>query len=120
MLERSDGPECPKCGCQASHQVGGFGYRSQKTATGIETTKLIRHACDHCGTQFQVPAPPQPTEKPDHPYCVPYKSNTCPRCESLRTEVVSVRAQTELGKFRYHRCRDCRYTFKTLQPPPRK
>jgi transcription elongation factor Elf1 len=128
LLQKADGPPCPRCGCQdvrimvlppavadptAALRVAKYGV-SQWFAAG-------RAKCRHCALTFsfrelprpaelldappppaaaesQVPAP-APAEAEFHPYPV----EACPRCGSARVKVTSTRKPV-----RHHACADCR------------
>lgn len=58
LVERITGPECPKCGCQASEVIA----VSRNWNVSHE-----RRRCDHCAAIFSVPADPDAAdESPKH------------------------------------------------------
>ncbi len=48
-LEKVEGPECPKCGCQASGVIALYRHWN---------VPHERRRCDHCAAIFSVPADP--------------------------------------------------------------
>ena len=109
QLERCDGPECPKCGCEDTHC-----YVGRRRWGGAEYVQFI---CGHCGAIFH-PGPRWQAEqktnsKPDDVSAggaVIYRPVRCPKCGSVKTKVTSTRRPV-----RHHKCKDCGECFKSVE-----
>ncbi len=51
-----------------------------------------------------------PPDDPQNIPCLEFRPLKCPRCRSTHVPYYSRR-----GRVRYHRCRECRTTFKTIE-----
>lgn len=104
MLTRATGPDCPRCGCNASRSLG-----TRRTWQGEQE----RLECDHCGHRFSAAtAEPEPDNSCP---CVVYVITKCPHCYSRRTRTTS----SPPGRLRYHKCLDCGGNFKSIEPDDR-
>lgn len=128
LLEKCQGPECPRCGCQDSEEVDTRGRWG-----GLV---LTRRVCRHCGYQWRkkkwgtgreelsgespesIVESPEPTvegngEKVDG---VPYYVTRCPKCNSRATKIVSSpKAVGDMPRIRRHKCKTCGNTFKSVE-----
>ena len=114
-LDLCNGPECPHCGCHDTEQRG-FGHR-----WGYSVSRMV---CRHCGTTFPIKDSTEPTsEQPPNgqhviaesgPKLIVYPVILCPvdqgGCGSSSTKVTSTRRP-----MRHHKCRDCGFTFKSME-----
>ena len=112
-LDKCDGPNCPRCGCNDTEKRE-FGVR-----WGQASVKWI---CNHCGKTFPVQERSvQPLESSNNghhvieqtgPAPIIYPVMRCPvgrgGCGSTNTKVTSTRRL-----FRYHKCKDCDFNFKS-------
>ena len=93
-LERTEGPECPKCGCCESEVVG------RRENWGKEWRRL---QCQHCGKTWSAPAS---DSESNNGKVVVYQVLRCPKCHSGNTVVTSTRKP-----IRHHKCFDCLSCF---------
>ncbi|MBE3132299.1 MAG: hypothetical protein IMZ55_02415 [Acidobacteria bacterium] len=101
MLQKLDGPECPRCGCADARLVRverRWGKRSE----------ILR--CQHCGETF-TPIEPQEDPRPATP-AIGYYKVICPKCASPKFQVMSTR-QIGNSTVRFHRCEVCGTTGKS-------
>lgn len=102
-MHRIDGPSCPTCGCQDGETLQAF---------TILDSRVERRRCNHCGGVFHAEileeaGEPVPPEAPP----IVYTPVRCPECGGKDVRVASKRA---LG-IRWHKCRDCQATFKSVE-----
>ena len=121
MLERCDGPECPRCGCQEttptyarSRWGGGSIARLKCGACGYVFTEGPRWKDgngddDGANGQSQQDAPPVDTPAATDGV-VEYRPVRCPACKSTDVQTTSTRRP-----LRYHKCRACDYRFKSRE-----
>ena len=120
MLEKCDGPACPRCGCQdtAPH------YARNRWGGG----SVARRRCRHCACVFVdgprwdqrlqdaqgTPQPPQEEAPPAEPQrangAVVYRPVRCPKCGSTDVKITSTRRPV-----RHHKCRVCEERFKSVE-----
>jgi len=87
-MRRTEGPECPGCGCRDTvHKRPGRGRGIPWIDGGVG-----RYRCRNCAREF-FPA-------------VYYPDARCPTCGSADVPVTSTRRPV-----RHHKCRDCRSCF---------
>jgi transcriptional regulator NrdR family protein len=125
MLERTQDPECPRCGCTDSTSVESrlrFGKQSE------------RRECTHCLHRFTPPEPAEAVEPAveddaeggeDPPAArgrggqVAYTAQparcACPQCRARNPPVQSTRAGTDGRTIRHHRCTTCGCRFKSIE-----
>lgn len=114
-LEKSDGFECPDCGCSDSRRLAP-GKPGSKGWFG----ESDRQECRHCGRRW-IPEEllAQRLETPDevdaerHHSSVIYHVIRCPKCRSKNTHVASTRRP-----IRQHKCDDCGHPFKSIEHDP--
>lgn len=113
-LRKIQGPNCPKCGCNASTVV----------RLSTQWGKTIEHrACDYCLHVYCAPAadgpadgravdPPAPSLQPpaSDDSGVAYPILRCPKCHSRDVRVTSTRRPV-----RHHQCTACRHRFKSVE-----
>ena len=67
--------------------------------------------CTECGQTFSFCNPDVDSEDgPEPPTSVVYESVKCPKCKSPEVPV-----QRTIQRVRYHRCRRCQFTFKSIE-----
>jgi len=104
MMDKTTGPECPRCGCEDSDRTG-----SASSWAGPRS----RFTCNHCGHRFTAADPedavvPEPAEDAIRP--VIFHVIRCPYCQSMKTQVTSTRRP-----IRWHRCGACGKPFKSVE-----
>jgi len=130
MLDLANGPPCPRCGCRDVRVT-------QSPPLGKSWFMQGRATCRHCGTPFAFREFPQdavaPAEEETHaddefepasmidineepPRDSGYPVRECPHCGCPDTVIVSSgkRPKPGLPRIRYHRCRGCDKTFKSV------
>ncbi len=110
LLERCDGPECPRCGCQDAEILV-----EPPPNPGSTWFARGRARCRHCNLRFsfrELPggATPEPEAEADHG-CPTYPVKACPECGSDRVLVTSTRRP-----IRHHKCPTCGLRFKSIEP----
>ena len=104
MLHKAAGPECPGCGCQDSRVVG------RVLSGGVLCASRV---CTHCGNQWSSSASGQ-DHRPglfDRAKSVIFPRLRCPWCRSKKVKTTSTQKPV-----RYHKCSDCGYPFKSVDP----
>ncbi len=125
QLKKITGPECPRCGCQDGSDIGRVvrcGQPSQR--------RRCRH-CAHTWTVTERPGPQTPKQPgldrsatvtepaegetakdsgPDRSATILYHLIRCPACGGRKCPVTTSQAPV-----RYHKCRDCGATFKSIE-----
>jgi len=114
MLEKCQGPECPRCGCQDTEEVFARGRWNG--------ARLPRLVCKNCGFQWRKKkwataqgngdtAEAEPSEHAEPiPEGVVYHVIRCPNCNSDQTAITSTRRP-----IRHHKCKQCGNTFKSVE-----
>lgn len=99
QLTKSNGPDCPGCGCNATTLIGA-GERFGRP--------WARYKCQFCQKQFTNGANPA---TPEIVNGVTYETTRCkcPKCEAVNPPVTSTR-----GRIRYHKCENCGQLFKSV------
>jgi transposase-like protein len=101
MQSNIDLLDCGKCGCNATEMI----------AAGMRFGKpWVRYRCDHCGHEFTLGNNPA---REGIVNGVVFHVVRCPGCKSKNTEVT--RKANE--RIRYHKCRDCGQSFKSVESP---
>ncbi len=106
-LKRVDGPECHKCGCQDSVALRSFSRWGKPWE---------QRRCEFCGTVWSAavrngrPEPPVAAPARARQVVFRHGRTECPKCKSTSTAVTSTRAP-----IRHHKCRDCKYCFKSVE-----
>ena len=102
VLQICKGPACPRCSCTQIISRGNVTQWGQK---------LKRGQCGHCGKMFTIAA-----EREEIPtvYGAIIKRIKCPKCGSKRNRVYTTRKFRE-NITRYHKCRDCLGSFKSIE-----
>jgi hypothetical protein len=98
-LLRSNGPECPRCGCPTTlREAGSFGGRPWSI-----------FECDFCGNAIEIGRSPIRGPVVNN---VIYKTVrcVCPACGAKNPPVVNTN-----GKVRWHKCVKCAQTFKSVE-----
>lgn len=135
LLERCNGPECPRCGCQDAKilQAPAPGAKSWWADSG-------RARCQHCGIVFSFreiapvetesgrpraesgepnaekgtePIPDSRSPIPDPPdpdRGIVYHVIRCPICNSDQVRITRVARPV-----RYHKCKACQHNFKSVE-----
>jgi len=114
-LQKSNGPACPRCGCQDTQQFAGGG----RDRWG--ETVIPRWVCQHCGGTFTAEVPkPESNGKTHHvidetrPRLIVYPLIRCPvddgGCGSGKTHVYRTKKPV-----RYHKCLVCGKNFKSVE-----
>jgi predicted Zn finger-like uncharacterized protein len=93
-MRRADGPECPSCGCNAAKLIA-VGERNSRPFATFQ--------CDHCQSAFLVNAPKVPMRYND-------VRSVCPHCGVVNPPVTHTQ-----GRVRYHRCKVCKLTSKSVK-----
>lgn len=117
-LDRNDGPDCPRCGCQDVAVI-------RRPSAGGWMSGHGRAQCRACGLTFPILSQ-QPAIESGMPevndvdafvdhhepliQATRYQILLCPECESERVRVTS----TTRPK-RQHKCKDCGATFQTIE-----
>ena len=97
MMQKVDGPTCPKCGCNSS--------RILKRLVQMGRVHLQRQ-CHACLRIFHTPEKTQ-----EVPKVVDYPPRLrCPRCKGTK-----VRCQGVRHPLRQHRCLECAWTFQSVE-----
>lgn len=120
LLEKCQGPECPRCGCQDSEEVDGRGRWG-----GLV---LTRRVCKYCGYLWREKkwGQPEPSNgdngesteaQPPIPDAVIWSVIRCPDCKSRDTRVSSSPkpASPDMPRIRRHECKACGNTFKSVE-----
>lgn len=117
ILARAQDPECPDCGCNASHLLREVEREGKEHRDGqvIERRWIEqRRGCDHCGKHWTTRSdaePPQPLAEPEpEAALVDYPVKRCPLCGHRRTLVQSTRKP-----IRYHKCKGCGGNFQSCE-----
>jgi transcription elongation factor Elf1 len=109
MFEKTDGPECPECGCEDVIVM----REPDTTAIGywFDTGEA---KCTYCRSTFRFKAPPPPDDPqpdmPPEPDFVVYHQIHCPECGSNKTRIVSTRRP-----IRWHKCKICSHNFRSKE-----
>lgn len=89
------GPECPKCGCNAT-------FLFETLLGGVR-----RFQCDHCQHVQSVGS--------NNGRGVPFVPVRCPECGGKRCPVTSSGPFRASNRVRYHKCQDCDHAFKSVE-----
>lgn len=103
MLQKVNAPECPKCGCNATH-LAGAGERAGRA--------WARFACDFCSAQFFLGSPPSTNGVTNGVVEQPVR---CPACKSRKVPVNNTK---RVGNtiLRHRKCGNCSHTFNSTLP----
>ena len=99
-LEKVQAPGCPKCGCNASHQIGAGGRCGRYWS---------RWKCDFCANEYTLGSA---VREPGVVNGVAYNTIhcVCPKCKAKNPPVRSTQ-----GRIRYHKCDNCGQNFKSFE-----
>jgi transcriptional regulator NrdR family protein len=127
MLERTNDPECPRCGCTDTTMV------EERMRFGA---RVERRECSHCGNHF---TPTGLTAKPvaervgdeqaedeldgaeagrgarSVAYSAQPARCLCPQCRSRNPAVKSTQRGDDGRTVRHHRCGNCGHRFKSIE-----
>lgn len=108
ILERFDGPACPRCGCCDTRvsQEPQVVAAARPDAPGWPVPGVAK--CGHCGYRFSFQAE---KEEPERPVYAPKAK--CPTCGKRDTYVASSPKPEGAIRVRYHKCNRCQTNFKT-------
>lgn len=94
------GPECRKCGCNATFLV----------EAGGGSRPWAKFRCDFCGDMATVRGDGTPATRG-----VSFQRIRCPECDSTDTHVASSGPAKPANRIRYHKCNACEHTFKSVE-----
>ena len=128
-LDPASGPPCTRCGCRDT-------TITQRPPEGVTSWWAMGRArCNHCRNSFsfrELPLDPREAapvvasdvvagngevhaNEPATPRDTAYPVRECPECGSPNVKVVSSpKAKPGRPKTRYHECKDCPATFKSI------
>ncbi len=101
-MEKQDGPDCPHCGCNHSTVISDVRLFNGRPGT--------RRRCTHCGHVWS--SVNRPAEVANAAIII--RRLECPRCGKADNEVETSRMVAG-RRTRYHRCRACGWSFKTVE-----
>lgn len=100
-LTKSAGPDCPKCGCNATAIV----------EAGQSPAPWAKFACDFCNHRFSVGRQPPPGPVVNG---VVYKTTRC-ECPNPGCRAKNPPVKSTIGIYRWHKCDKCGQTFKSVE-----
>ncbi len=117
-LDRADGPECPQCGCQESRLLASrqSAWVCTDPRYGDLSATFETRRCTGCGARFRAKSEIENCQltiensEHDSEQAVIYRPVRCPACKSKQTKISTTR-----DRIRYHKCRDCGQTFKSVE-----
>jgi hypothetical protein len=131
LLDKCDGPPCPRCGCQdVKILVEPRPAAAPAAFSGVEPSRQAptqwwptgRAQCNHCRTRFSfrevaptIDAEPElPEESEPQPSAQPAAPTKCPQCAGSRFYVYRTK-----GAIQYRKCKDCKHLGenKTIKGP---
>ena len=95
---------CPACGCNDVHTL------KKNTLWGVPGLACV---CNYCSRRFQVEIDEGSIAECE--YSVKFEPMLCPSCGSKKNRVTSTRHKKGDPTIRYHRCDDCKKTFKSVE-----